>query len=131
MDKTKAAYATERRKCAVARVWLTKGETGFTVNDRDVKEYFRREFLLPDIYKPLDVAGGKEQFEIWATVSGGGEAGQAGALRHGIARALIELDASLRSNLRKEGLVTRDPRKKERKKYGQKGARKRFQYTKR
>ncbi|MBI4430197.1 MAG: 30S ribosomal protein S9 [Candidatus Omnitrophica bacterium] len=131
MDKSKAFYATGHRKCAVARVWVARGEPGFTVNDKNVTDYFRREHLLPDIYRPLEVAGGKDQFGVWATISGGGEAGQAGALRHGIARALIALDESLRPKLRKDGLVTRDPRKKERKKYGQKGARKRFQYTKR
>ena len=131
MNKSNATYATGRRKTAVARVWVAKGETSFTVNDRDVKEYFRRVSLLPDIYRPLELAGGKDQFGVWATVSGGGDVGQAGALRHGLSRALIELDESLRPKMRKEGLITRDPRKKERKKYGQKGARKRFQYTKR
>ena len=131
MDKSTAVYATGHRKNAVARVWLAKGKQEFTVNEKEVEKYFRREHLLPEIFRPLEVAGGKDQFGVWATVEGGGESGQAGALRHGVARALLELDETLRPKLRKEGLITRDPRKKERKKYGQKGARKRFQYTKR
>ena len=131
MDKTKAIYATGRRKRAVARVWLAKGESGFVINDVEVEHYCRRDNLRREVFRPLELAGGVDGFGVWATVSGGGEAGQAGALRHGLTRALIKLDPALRSALRKEGLVTRDPRKKERKKYGQKGARKRFQYTKR
>ena len=82
MNKKNATYATGRRKTAIARVWVAKGESSFTVNDRDVKEYFSRVSLLPDIYRPLELAGGKDQFCVWATVTGGGDVGQAGIVDH-------------------------------------------------
>lgn len=124
-------YATGRRKNAVARVWLKEGKTGFQVNGRSFDDYVQRENLRALVRQPLEATKTEEKFLIEAKVSGGGTAGQAGAIRHGIARALVASDERLRSLLRKGGFLTRDPRKKERKKFGQKGARKRFQYTKR
>lgn len=123
--------ATGRRKRAVARVTITTGKGRITVNDKDVDSYFPRETLRMIIRQPLNVAGVGTQYDIVATVTGGGLSGQAGALRHGIARALVELDADNKTKLKKEGLLTRDPREVERKKYGLKGARRRFQFSKR
>ncbi len=124
-------YGTGRRKTSVARVYLRPGEGKMTVNRRDFENYFPNEALRMIINQPLSLTeiGGK--FDILVNVAGGGSAGQAGAVRHGITRALLEYNADLRPTLKKAGLVTRDPRKKERKKYGQKGARARFQFSKR
>ena len=124
-------YATGRRKTAVARVFLKPGNGNFTVNERGDEEYFSRPTSSMVIRQPLEEAGLLESYDVWATVQGGGTAAQAGAVRHGIARALQKADPDLRSRLKSAGYLTRDPRKKERKKYGQRGARARFQFSKR
>ncbi|MCS6285024.1 MAG: 30S ribosomal protein S9 [Nitrospira sp.] len=125
-------YATGRRKCAVARAWVTGTSSGeITVNDKPLEKAFPRLTLRQIIQLPLEMAGLTGKYSINATVYGGGPTGQAGALRHAIARALVALSPTVRTQIKKEGLLTRDSRVKERKKYGQKGARKRFQYSKR
>jgi small subunit ribosomal protein S9 len=127
----KSYYATGKRKSAIARVWLKEGSGAMTINKRRHDEYFTRETLKNLISRPLEVTGKKESFDVHVNVQGGGIAGQAGAIKHGIARALVEFDLELRSVLKKAGFLTRDSRIKERKKYGQPGARKRFQFSKR
>jgi small subunit ribosomal protein S9 len=122
---------TGRRKTAIARVRLGTGNGKITVNGRPFENYFPLETLRSTAVQPLTVTGTAEKFDVRINVTGGGLNGQAGAVRHGIARALIVADANLRSTLKAEGLLTRDSRMKERKKYGQPGARKRFQYSKR
>ncbi len=124
-------YGTGRRKTSTARVFLRPGNGAITVNSKPVDVAFPTETLRLVIRRPLVTTQTTEQFDVVATTAGGGVAGQAGALRLGIARALLEFNAELRSTLRGDGLLTRDPRAKERKKYGQKGARKRFQFSKR
>ncbi len=124
-------YGTGRRKNAVARVYLRPGKGEITVNKRGFENYFPNEALRMIIRQPLNLTETVDQFDILVNVSGGGNSGQAGAVRHGITRALLNYNADLRPVLKKAGLVTRDPRKKERKKYGQKGARARFQFSKR
>lgn len=124
-------YATGRRKTASARVFLRPGSGEMMVNDRNLDDYFPSPALKTLIKQPFLLTETAEKFDLYATVSGGGIAGQAGALRHGIARALVNYNAELRDRLKAAGLLTRDPRKKERKKYGQPGARKRFQFSKR
>ncbi|MBP6005159.1 MAG: 30S ribosomal protein S9 [Pyrinomonadaceae bacterium] len=124
-------YGTGRRKTSTARVYLRPGSGKIVVNKRDFDTYFPNEALQMIIRQPLRLTETAEQFDILVNVDGGGTAGQAGAVRHGITRALMEYNADLRPSLKKAGLVTRDPRQKERKKYGQKGARKRFQFSKR
>ena len=124
-------YGTRRRKTSTARVYLRPGSGRITVNKREFDAYFPNEALRMIIRQPLNLTETVERFDILVTVDGGGTAGQAGAVRHGITRALMEFNADLRPSLKKAGLVTRDPRQKERKKYGQKGARKRFQFSKR
>lgn len=124
-------YATGKRKHAIARAWLTPGSGAIQVNGRTLEQYFS---LLPhraDIQSAFEVSGTVGQFDVRATVTGGGVAGQAGALRHAISKALAGMNPDLRGPLKKRGLLTRDARVKERKKYGQKGARGRFQYSKR
>jgi small subunit ribosomal protein S9 len=122
---------TGRRKTSIARVRLASGNGKITVNGRPFENYFPLETLRLTAAQPLTVTGNTEKFDVRVNVTGGGPSGQAGAVRHGIARALILADANLRAALKAEGLLTRDPRMKERKKYGQPGARKRFQYSKR
>ncbi len=124
-------YGTGRRKTSVARVWLWPGAGGITVNRRPFEDYFPRETLRMIICQPLQLANVLGQMDILVNVGGGGPAGQAGAVRHGIARALLAFDDKLRGALKKAGLLTRDPRMRERKKYGQPGARQKFQYSKR
>ena len=124
-------YGTGRRKTSTARVFMRPGEGRLTVNGRDIEQYFSRDTLKMVVKQPLAITETAEKFDIDATVLGGGGSGQAGAIRHGISRALLEFDASLREKLKSAGFLTRDPRKKERKKYGQPGARKRFQFSKR
>jgi small subunit ribosomal protein S9 len=124
-------YGTGRRKTATARVFLRPGSGAMKVNGRDLDAYFPSDILKMVVRQPLVLTEMTERFDIVATVVGGGIAGQAGAVRHGISRALLVLDAALRDRLKSAGLLTRDPRKKERKKYGQPGARKRFQFSKR
>ncbi len=124
-------HSAGKRKNAVARVWLRPGEGNINVNERALDDYFPRDVWKVQVKQPLEVCGLAGKYNVMANVYGGGLSGQAGAIRHGIARALLELDPKLRGRLRKEGLLTRDSRVKERKKYGQKGARRRFQYSKR
>ncbi len=123
--------ATGRRKEAIARVRLVPGSGSRTVNGRQFREYFLRQTVVTDIERPLTLTNLSGRYDVIATVRGGGVSGQAGALRMGVARALIALDPSLKSVLGREGFLTRDARMKERKKYGQPGARKRFQFSKR
>ncbi len=131
MEATMRYYGTGRRKASVARVWIQPGDGKIHVNERPVDEFFPRPTMRMILLQPLKVAGMEGKFDIMATVDGGGMSGQAGAIRLGIARAMLQLDAALRSSLKKAGLLTRDPRSKERRKYGQKGARARFQFSKR
>lgn len=129
--QSKRFYATGRRKTSVARVWIEPGKGEVTVNGRQVMEHFRRETLKMVIEQPLETVNLMGKLNIYATVNGGGLAGQAGALRMGISRAMVEMDAEFRSALRQAGFLTRDARMVERKKYGRPGARKRFQFSKR
>ncbi|MCS7079236.1 MAG: 30S ribosomal protein S9 [Chloracidobacterium sp.] len=124
-------YGTGRRKTATARVYLRPGDGNITVNKRTFEGYFPSETLRMIIRQPLQVTETLGKFDVLVSVSGGGLSGQAGAIRHGIARALLQFNIELRRRLKKAGFLTRDPRMKERKKYGQKGARKRFQFSKR
>jgi small subunit ribosomal protein S9 len=124
-------YGTGRRKTSVARVYLRPGSGEVKVNRRTFENYFPNETLQMIINQPLKLTETVGKFDILVNVDGGGPAGQAGAVRHGITRALLEYNPDFRGSLKKAGLITRDPRKKERKKYGQKGARKRFQFSKR
>jgi len=124
-------YGTGRRKTSVARVWLRSGQGRIAINRRAFENYFPRESLRMIIAQPLEVTNTVGQFDILVNVGGGGPTGQAGAVRHGIARALVRFDEKLRQPLKKAGLLTRDPRMRERKKYGQPGARQKFQYSKR
>ena len=124
-------YGTGRRKTSTARVYLRPGAGKFQVNHREFDQYFPNETLRMIIRQPLQLTETTNKFDLVINVTGGGPAGQAGAIRHGITRALLEFNADLRPTLKHAGLVTRDPRIKERKKYGQKGARKRFQFSKR
>lgn len=124
-------YATGKRKSAIARVYMKAGKGNIVVNKRNYDEYFTRPSLKMVIKQPLEIAGKKDQFDLYVNVTGGGVAGQAGAVKHGISKALLEYDGELRAVLKKAGFLTRDARIKERKKYGQPGARKRFQFSKR
>ncbi len=124
-------YGTGRRKTAAARVYLRPGAGDMSINGRKLDSYFPNEVLKMVIKQPLLLTETAERFDIFVRVAGGGSAGQAGAIRHGISRALLEYNGELRDRLKSAGLLTRDPRKKERKKYGQKGARARFQFSKR
>ena len=124
-------YGTGRRKTSTARVFLRPGSGDVTVNGQTLDRYFANDVLRMIVKQPLLLTETAEKFNIQVTVEGGGSAGQAGAIRHGIARALLGFNTELRERLKSAGLLTRDPRKKERKKYGQPGARKRFQFSKR
>ena len=124
-------YGTGRRKTSTARVYLTQGRGRISVNDRPIEQYFGREVARMIVRQPLEVAGVGEKFDISVSVSGGGSFGQAGAIRHGITRALISYDETLKPALRQKGFVTRDAREVERKKVGLRKARKRPQYSKR
>ena len=131
MDKKNAIAATGRRKCASALVRIDAGSGKITVNGQKFEEYFETEALRGDVMQPLNVSGAAEAYDIDASVVGGGKAGQAGAIRHGIARALVLADENYKSVLKSSGMLTRDSRVKERKKPGQPGARRRFQFSKR
>ena len=131
IDGKGRAYATGRRKDAVARVWLKPGIGRVIVNDRDIKEYFARPVLRMLLAQPFEVANRKEQYDVWCTVKGGGLSGQAGAVRHGISRALTNFEPGLRPVLKRGGFLTRDSRVVERKKYGRAKARRSFQFSKR
>lgn len=124
-------YATGKRKTAIARVWLTPGSGKVTVNKMDAEDYFGGTFKTYKIEKPFKITETSEQYDIIATLTGGGKSAQVEALTHGVSRALLEVDGEHRTPLKKSGLLTRDPRCKERKKYGQKGARAKFQFSKR
>ncbi len=124
-------YATGKRKTAVARVWVAPGTGAIVVNDRPVDEYFERETSRMIVRQSLDLLEAVDQYDVTATVAGGGHSAQAEAMRHGIARALASTDIERRKTLKRAGFLTRDARKKERKKYGRPGARKRFQFSKR
>ena len=123
--------ATGRRKTSVARVRLLQGSGDIKINDKAVDQYFGRDNLKSMVRQPLELTKTADKFNVVASVDGGGMTGQAGAIRHAVARALLTTDPELRAVLKKAGFLTRDPRMKERKKYGQKGARKRFQFSKR
>ncbi len=122
-------YATGKRKTSIARVWLQQGDGNITVNKKALADYFARDTHISSAKEPLTLTNVVKNYDIFATVKGGGHSGQAGALMHGITKALIHSDPSLRLILKRAGLLTRDSRCKERKKYGQKGARKRFQFS--
>lgn len=123
--------ATGKRKCAVARIILTPGSGKIIINKRDVGEYFPREIWTTMVEKPLKLVDLADKYDARITVRGGGKTGQAGAIKHGITRALLKVDDGFRPTLKKAGCITRDARIKERKKYGQRGARARFQFSKR
>jgi small subunit ribosomal protein S9 len=124
-------YATGKRKTTVARVWLRPGAGNIEVNKRGFDDYFPRETLRMNIMQPFELTNTVGQFDVYVNVNGGGAAGQAGAIKHGISKALMVYNGKYRDVLKKAGFITRDPRVKERKKYGQRGARARFQYSKR
>ncbi len=124
-------YATGKRKNAIAKTWITPGGGKISINGRTLEDYFRVYTAKTIISQPLVLTGNQDKFDINVKVIGGGIMGQAGAIRHGITKTLIEFDPDLRPALKKAGFVRRDPRQKERKKYGQKGARARFQFSKR
>ncbi len=131
MAQAQRFYGTGRRKESTARVWLKNGEGTITINKRSMDDYFGRETLKMILQQPLDITEQRGKLDITVNVKGGGLSGQAGAIRHGITRALMEMNPELRTTLKKAGFVTRDPRAVERKKYGRPGARKRFQFSKR
>jgi small subunit ribosomal protein S9 len=131
IDTQKSVYATGRRKHAVARVWLQPGNGKVAINKRSLEDYFGRETSRMVFRQPLELTETVGNFDIFVTVRGGGLSGQADAIRHGISRARIRTNAELRPSLKKAGYLTRDARQKERKKYGQRGARARFQFSKR
>jgi small subunit ribosomal protein S9 len=130
-DTVQRWYATGKRKTAVARVWLQPGTGNIAVNRRAFETYFPRETSRLVVMQPFDVTDQVGRFDVFCTLAGGGISAQAEALRHGISKALLEYNASLRDRLKRAGFLTRDARAKERKKYGQPGARKRFQFSKR
>jgi len=130
-DVSKATYATGRRKHAVARVWLQPGSGKIAINDRSLEQYFGRETSRMVFRQALELTETSGQFDVFVNVRGGGLSGQADAIRHGISRSLIKIDPAHRPSLKKAGYLTRDARQKERKKYGQRGARARFQFSKR
>lgn len=130
MDKIQY-YGTGKRKSATARVFLMPGSGQIVINQVDHQDYFKDKLQRNVVIQPLEVTGHQDKFDIYVNVKGGGFTGQAGAVRLGISRALLEFDSELRPTLRKAGFLTRDPRAKERKKYGQPGARKRYQFSKR
>jgi small subunit ribosomal protein S9 len=128
---TEPIYATGKRKTSIARVWLEPGEGKFLINERTLKEYFGRETCEMVALQPLDITGTRNQFDVTINVHGGGISGQSVAVRHGIAKALLQYNADFKDALKKAGFLTRDSRVKERKKYGRRGARRRPQYSKR
>lgn len=131
MSSTEQFYGTGRRKTSTARVFVSPGSGEITINGRTMDDFFPSDVLKMIVTQPLDILEREGQFDLQVTVKGGGPSGQAGAIRHGLSRALLKIDSETREPLKAAGLLTRDPRKKERKKYGQKGARARFQFSKR
>ncbi len=127
----KSFYGTGKRKSSVARVWLKPGAGNITVNNKTLDEYFGRETSKMIVKQPLELTENVGKFDIYVTVNGGGDSGQAGAIKHGITKALLEADVELRGTLKKAGFITRDSRIKERKKYGKAAARRSFQFSKR
>jgi small subunit ribosomal protein S9 len=124
-------YATGKRKTSIARVWLAPGTGNITVNKQDIDDYFGRPTSKMIIRQPFELTDNLGKYDVWVNVCGGGPSGQAGAIKHGITKALLEVDAELRPVLKKAGFITRDSRIKERKKYGRRGARRSFQFSKR
>lgn len=124
-------YGTGKRKSSIARVWLKPGSGKITVNNKTLDDYFGRETSKMVVKQPLELTENAEKFDIYVTVKGGGDSGQAGAIKHGITKALLVVDETLRGVLKKAGFITRDSRVKERKKYGKKAARASFQFSKR
>jgi small subunit ribosomal protein S9 len=131
MEQENIYYATGKRKTAIARTWLKPGSGEITINNRPVENYFPIEATREEMIQPFKITNTLGSYDVRATVIGGGVAGQAGAVRHGITRALVSVNPDFRLTLKKAGFIKRDPRVKERKKYGQKGARARFQFSKR
>ncbi|MBN1574345.1 MAG: 30S ribosomal protein S9 [Deltaproteobacteria bacterium] len=131
MAQSPQYYATGKRKSSIARVYLRPGKGDIVINKKVLDDYFHRETSKMIIHQPLELTNTLGKFDIFVNVSGGGHSGQAGAIKHGISKALLNYDAELRSVLKKAGFITRDSRVKERKKYGQRGARARFQFSKR
>lgn len=131
MEKENIYYATGRRKSSVARTWIKPGTGKVVINNRPVEDYFKIDITRRIMLQPLALTNLLEDFDVMATVKGGGYSGQAGAIRHGITRALMLANPDLRTQLKRAGFVRRDPRTKERKKYGQRGARARYQFSKR
>lgn len=124
-------YATGKRKTSVARVWIAPGSGNITVNKQNVEDYFGRETSKMIVRQPFELTDNLGKYDVWVNVTGGGPSGQAGAIKHGITKALLEVDGELRPVLKKAGFITRDSRIKERKKYGRRGARRSFQFSKR
>jgi small subunit ribosomal protein S9 len=124
-------YGTGKRKSSIARVWLKPGSGKIIVNDKTLDDYFGRETSKMVVKQPLELTENSEKFDIFVTVKGGGDSGQAGAIKHGITKALLQVDVALRGVLKKAGFITRDSRVKERKKYGKAAARASFQFSKR
>jgi small subunit ribosomal protein S9 len=131
MEQENTYYATGRRKTAIARTWIKPGSGEIVINNRPVEKYFPIEIIREDMIQPFKITNTVGSYDVKATVGGGGIAGQADAVRHGITRALVALNPDFRITLKRAGFIKRDPRVKERKKYGQKGARARFQFSKR
>jgi small subunit ribosomal protein S9 len=131
MEQENTFYATGRRKTAISRTWIKPGSGEITINNRPVEDYFPVEATREAVFQPFKLTNTLGTYDVRATVVGGGIAGQAGAVRHGITRALVSVNPDFRLTLKKAGFIKRDPRVKERKKYGQKGARARFQFSKR
>ena len=131
MNQENLYYATGRRKTAISRTWITPGSGEIIINNRPVEEYFPIEATREEMIQPFKITNTLGTYDVKATVVGGGIAGQAGAVRHGITRAFVSVNPDFRLSLKKAGFIKRDPRVKERKKYGQKGARARFQFSKR
>ena len=131
MEQESSYYATGRRKNAIARTWIKPGNGEIVINDRPVEDYFPIETIRAEMIQPFKITNTFGSYDVKATVVGGGIAGQAGAVRHGITRALVSVNPDFRLTLKRAGFIKRDPRVKERKKYGQKGARARFQFSKR
>ena len=131
MEQGNTYYATGRRKTAIARTWIKSGSGEIVINNRPVEEYFPIEIIRADMIQPFKITNTVGSYDVKATVVGGGIAGQADAVRHGITRALVAVNPDFRVTLKRAGFIKRDPRVKERKKYGQKGARARFQFSKR
>ncbi len=124
-------YGTGKRKSSIARVWLKPGSGKIMINKKSLDEYFGRETSKMIVKQPLEITENVDKYDIYVTVSGGGDSGQAGAIKHGITKALLEVDNALRGTLKKAGFITRDSRVKERKKYGKAAARRSFQFSKR